>query len=122
MGPALSEKETTAYRQLTMRLRWPAQQTMPQMLYEVSHLAQRVTRASKDDYKNALKLHGRFLEEASAGRSVLRYPKLGNGKLFVVSYFDASLGKEEEGRSQLGSIHFLSTEGVKGGSSESGSH
>ena len=86
MGPALSEKETTAYRQLTMRLRWPAQQTMPQMLYEVSHLAQRVTRASKDDYKNALKLHGRFLEEASAGRSVLRYPKLGNGKLFVVSY------------------------------------
>ena len=64
MGPALSEKETTAYRQLTMRLRWPAQQTMPQMLYEVSHLAQRVTRASKDDYKNALKLHGRFLEEA----------------------------------------------------------
>lgn len=115
MGPALSEKETTAYRQLTMRLRWPAQQTMPQMLYEVSHLAQRVTRASKDDYKNALKLHGRFLEEASAGRSVLRYPKLGKGKLFVVSYFDASLGKEEEGRSQLGSIHFLSTEGVKEG-------
>ena len=115
MGAALNERETTAYRQLTMRLRWPAQQTMPQMLYEVSHLAQRVTKASKEDYKTALKLHGRFLEEANQGRSALRYPKLGKGKLFVVSYFDASLGKEEEGRSQLGSIHFLSTEGVKEG-------
>lgn len=111
MGEKLTEKETTAYRQLTMRLRWPAQQTMPQMMYEVSSLAQRVTKASRKDYQEALKLHKRFVEEADAGRSSLHYPPLkGDEKLFIATYFDASLGKEEDGRSQLGQIHFLTTE------------
>ena len=113
MGERLTEKEVTAYRQLTMRLRWPAQQTMPHMLYEVSSLAQRVTKASKKDYQEALKLHKRFVEEADAGRSSLHYPPLKKGgKLFLATYFDASLGKEEEGRSQLGAVHFMTTEDV----------
>ena len=111
MGEKLTEKETTAYRQLTMRLRWPAQQTMPHLLYEVSSLAQRVTKASKKDYQEALKLHQKFVEEMQAGRSSLHYPILKKtGKLFLATYFDASLGKEEDGRSQLGAMHFLTTE------------
>ena len=43
LGEQLDDKQLTAYRQLTMRLRWPAQQTMPHCLYEVSSLAQRVS-------------------------------------------------------------------------------
>ena len=35
-GP-LDQKGITLFRQLTMRLRWPAQQTMPHLLYEVWH-------------------------------------------------------------------------------------
>lgn len=33
----------------------------------------------------------------------------------LVTYFDASLGKEKDGKSQLGSIHFLTDERVKEG-------
>ena len=109
MSEKLDEKQTTAYRQLTMRLRWPAMQTMPHMLYKVSRLAQRVTRATKADYQEALKLHAEFLDEAEQGRACLHYPRLGRGKPMIVTYFDASLGKEEDGRSQLGNIHFLTT-------------
>ena len=109
MSEKLDEKQTTAYRQLTMRLRWPAMQTMLHMLYDVSRLAQKVTKASKEDYREALKLHQRFLEEAEQGRACLHFPRLSRGKLCLVTYFDASLGKEEDGRSQLGSVHFLTT-------------
>ena len=112
MGEKLSERQTTAYRQLTMRLRWPAQQTMPHLLYEVSSLAQKVTKASQADYKEALKLHSKFVSEADDGRATLHYPILESEPLYVVTYFDASLGKEEGGRSQLGAIHFVATKGV----------
>ena len=41
----------------------------------------------------------------------MHYPVLKKtGKLFLATYFDASLGKEEDGRSQLGAMHFLTTE------------
>ena len=37
------------------------------------------------------------------------------GEPYVLSYFDASLGKEDGGRSQLGSLHFLtSRDAIKG--------
>ena len=110
----LVPEDVTRYRQLTMRLRWPAQQAMPQKLYEVSALAQRVNKATYDDFKEAVKLHGSFLEEVEAERSHLYYPPM-KGKPYVLSFFDASLGKEEDGRSQLGGIHFLTTDGVKNG-------
>ena len=45
------------------------------MLYEVSALAQRVSRAQHSDYKEAVKLHQKFVEEASQGRAQLTYPK-----------------------------------------------
>ena len=114
-GP-LNPRELTLYRQLIMRLRWPAQQAMPHMLYEVSALAQRVSRAQHSDYKEAVKLHGKFKEEASQGRARLTYPKIEEkDKLFYISFFDASVGKEEDGKSQLGSIHFLTTEKARTG-------
>ena len=110
----LNATELTQYRQLVMRLRWPAQLAMPQCLYEVSLLAQRVTRATHDDMKAAVALHKKFLQEKEAGRVKIRYPKM-DGVPYLVTYFDASLGKEKDGKSQLGSIHFLTDEKVKEG-------
>lgn len=114
LAAPLNPKQLTCYRQLTMRLRWPAQIAMPHMLYEVSLLAQKVSCATGADYREAKKLHGRFVQEAEAGRAVLKYPPQ-NGELYLASFFDASLGKEESGRSQLGAIHFMTTTGVKEG-------
>ena len=42
----LNPQQLTSYRQLVMRLRWPGQQSMPQLLYKVSKLAQHATRAT----------------------------------------------------------------------------
>lgn len=114
LAAPLSPKQLTCYRQLTMRLRWPAQIAMPHMLYDVSLRAQKVSSATGLDYKETKKLYTRFLEEAESGRAVLKYPPL-KGDLYLVSFFDASLGKEESGRSQLGAVHFMTTTGVKEG-------
>ena len=110
----LDTQGVTQYRQLTMRLRWPAQLATPHKLYEISSLAQRVNQATYKDFQEAVKLHQNFLEEEKAGRAKLRYPT-NRGRPYVLSFFDASLGKETDGRSQLGSIHFLTTDGVKEG-------
>ena len=110
----LSPADLTAFRQLVMRLRWPAQLAMPQMLYSVSSLAQRVAKATYADMEEAMGLHKKFLEEVREGRAELRYPKL-QGTPFLVTFFDASLGKEVDGKSQLGAIHFLSDTGVEYG-------
>ena len=107
----LDAQQLTAYRQLVMRLRWPGQQSMPQLLYKTSKLAQYATKATMGDYKAALQLFEECKEEARQGRSVLPYPRI-RGKLFLATYFDASLGKEKDGKSQLGAIHFLSNEDV----------
>ena len=112
----LGPREVTLYRQLVMRLRWPAQQVLPHLLYQVSNLAQRVNKATYADYREAVKLHGQFLDEVEKGRARLLYPKLNEkDKLFYVSYFDASVGKEQDGKSQLGAVHFLTTEQARKG-------
>ena len=107
----LNPQQLTSYRQLVMSLRWPGQQSMPQLLYKVSKLAQHATKATMGDYKMALQLYEECREEAKQGRAVLPYPKI-PGRLFVVTYFDASLGKEKDGKSQLGAVHFLTNEEV----------
>ena len=107
----LDAQQLTAYRQLVMRLRWLGQQSMPQLLYKTSKLAQRATKAMMGDYKAALQLYEECKEEARQGRASLPYPRI-RGKLYLVTYFDASLGKEKDGKSQLGAIHFLSNEDV----------
>ena len=101
----------TKYRQLVMRLRWPAQQVMPHMLYEISRLAQRVSGATYGDFQDALKVYKMLIQEKDAGRAVLKYPEI-PGELCLVSYFDASLGKEKDGKSQLGQIHFITNTDV----------
>ena len=79
-------------------------------------MKQRVTKATHADYKEAVKLHQKFAEEANAGRARLTYPPLDkNNKWFYVSYFDASLGKESDGKSQLGAVHFLTTAAARTG-------
>ena len=109
----LSPEDLTKYRQLVMRLRWPAQQVMPHVLYEISKLAQRVSGATYQDFQDAVKLHQKILNEAASGRASLKYPKLDLKKgerPCMVSYFDASLGKEKDGKSQLGNVHFMTSE------------
>ena len=102
----------TKFRQLVMRLRWPAQQVMPHLLYEISRLAQRVSGATHGDYQDAVKVHKLMIQEKDAGRAALRYPKI-PGELCLVTFFDASLGKEKDGKSQLGQIHFITNTGVE---------
>eukprot|EP00913_Durusdinium_trenchii_P021409 g20121.t1 len=104
----------TKYRQLIMRLRWPAQQVMPHLLYEISRLAQRVSGATYGDFQDALKAHKLMVQEKDAGRAALKYPKI-PGELCLVTFFDASLGKEKDGKSQLGQIHFITNTGVEHG-------
>ena len=107
----LDAQELTTFRQLVMRLRWPAQLAAPKLLYEVSLLAQKISKVTHKDFKDALALHGKFRTEVDEGRVALKYPRM-NGMPYLVTYFDASFGREPEGRSQLGAIHFLTDEGV----------
>lgn len=87
---------------------------MPQLSYETSNLAQRVSQATVKDLGDAVKLYSKMKEEARQGRARLRYPKI-KGELTLVTFFDASLGKEKDGKSQLGHIHFLTNRGVEHG-------
>ena len=110
----LNEADLTKFRQLVMRLRWPAQQVMPHLLYEVSKLAQRVSGATYQDFQDAVKLHKKAVQEAAEGRGCLRYPTLrlrSGERPYLVTYFDASLGKEKDGKSQLGHVHFMTSSG-----------
>lgn len=86
----LNAKETTCFRQLVMRLRWPAQQTMPHLLYSTSSLAQRVNRATYGDFDEAVKLHKVMVAEAEAGRARLHYPETKPAEPFVLSFFDVA--------------------------------
>ena len=108
----LTADETSQYRRLVMKMRWPAQHCMPQMLYSVSKLAQKVTKATVQDFKDALKTLSTMKEEAKLGRARLWYQKIPEEELQVFSYFDASLGKEDQGRSQLASVHFVGSKKV----------
>ena len=85
---------------------------MPQLLYETSSLAQRVSGATVKDFKDAVKLYHKMVEEAKEGRARLRYPKI-TGPPCLVTFFDASFGKEKDGKSQLGHIHFLTSTDVE---------
>ena len=75
----------------------------PERSFLCSALAQRVNKATYDDFKEAVKLHRSFLDEVEAERCHLYYPPM-KGKPYVLS---AWLGNQDEGRSQLGGIHFL---------------
>lgn len=108
----LSPKDTTKFRRLVMQMRWPAQHVLPEYMFVISHLAQRVTSAVGADAKKANDVLAKMRRSAENGKAVLRYRKL-QGKLMVVSYFDASLGKKEAMAAQLGEFHLQTTEAAK---------
>ena len=57
-----------------------------------------MTRATHEDFKEAVKLHKLFLDEAKARRAKLTYPRLDEReRFFYLLFFDAFLGKEDEG-------------------------
>ena len=68
-------------------------------LYQVSKLAQRVRKATVQDFKEALKAFETMKQEAEQGRARLWYRQVPEDELAVFSFFDASLGKEDLGRS-----------------------
>ena len=111
----LNAAETSQFRRLIMRMRWPAQHCMPQMLYYISKLAQEVNCATIHSFKEALATLQLMKEEALQGRARLWYRKIREGDMAVVTFFDASLGKEDLGKSQLAAMHFVASKAtVKG--------
>ena len=76
-------------------------------IYAVSWLAQRVNEATGEDMHKAIQTLHLMKEEATQGRARLWYQPIPESKMEVISYFDASLGKETAGKSQLASAHFI---------------
>ena len=105
---ALNEKQRTAFRRLVMQLRWPAQHVFPEKLYVISELAQSVTRATMAEARGANKVLTEFQECAGQGQMKLTYRAL-TGEPYVISFFDASLGKSGSARAQRGQVHFVAT-------------
>ena len=103
----LSPEQVTTLRRLVMKMRWPAQHTMPEILYLVSRLAQSINHGTIATFNEAIKVLNLMKEEVHRGHGRLWYRHIPEKELAVFTFFDASLGKEEQGRSQLGSIHFV---------------
>ncbi len=108
----LTPQETTAFRSLTMQLRWPAQKVLSQVLYGVSALAQRVNEACVSDLKEVNRLAELAVSEAEAGRAERVYRAVDLSCPAVVTYLDASLGKETGCRSQAGMMSFVTSGGA----------
>ena len=100
-----------AYRRLVAQLRWPAHHVLPEFLFDVSRLAQRVACATGQDLLDGVELLGRFWKAASEGQAKLFIPPVGE-KPVLVSYFDASLGKVASSTAQRGEVHFLANREV----------
>ena len=106
----LDAKEQKAFCSLVMQLRWPAQKLMTQVLYGVSALAQKVNEAKVKHVKEINRLVRLAEDEANAGRARLLHPPVDLSQVCVVTYFDASLGKEEGCKLQAGMMT-LATDG-----------
>ena len=94
---ALEGKQLSAFRRLIVQLRWPAHHVLPEYLFRVSELAQRVGEANGGDLKYANKVLKSMKETASEGKAKTRIPPM-KGELLLVSYFDASLGTSKSGQ------------------------
>ena len=105
-GRSLNPAETKDFRSLVMKLRWPAQKLLTQVLYGASVLAQKVNEATVARVKEANRLLKVANEEVRAGRAQITHRPLDLSQLCVVTYFDASLGREEGCKSQAGMVSF----------------
>lgn len=90
-----------------MKMRWPAQYTMPQLLYSVSKLAPQINHATFAEAMKVLKL---MKQEAEEGHTRVLYKKNPEKDMVVATFFYASLGKEDQGKSQLGAMHFVANQ------------
>jgi uncharacterized protein YrrD len=106
----LDAAETKAFRSAVMKLRWPAQKLLTQVLYGVSALAQKVNEATVQNVKEINRLIKLAKEEATAGRASITHRPVDLGQVCVVTYFDASLGKEDGYKSQAGLVTFVTDE------------
>ena len=79
---------------------------MPEFLYRVSALAQKVAMACGEDLNNANQLLVAMKKAAAEGgaENILHAVP---GEALFVSYFDASLGKSEAMTAQQAEVHFL---------------
>ncbi|CAE7864387.1 TY1B-PL [Symbiodinium microadriaticum] len=114
-GELLAGPSLKAYRRLVAQLRWPAHHVLPELLFEVSCLAQRVSGAKTEDLKEGVALLARFHEAARQGKASLAFYPV-SGKPTLVTFFDASLGKTAgDAAAQRGEVHFLTGEqGLRG--------
>ncbi|CAE7531744.1 RE1, partial [Symbiodinium necroappetens] len=108
---ALEHSELREFRRLEAQLRWPVHLVMPEFLYSVSALAQRVSKAQVKDLRQARDTLKEVQQAAARGQAVLKFERLKKDAL-LVSFFDASLGKAADHTAQRGEVHFLADSDV----------
>lgn len=94
-----------------MQLRWPALYVLPERLFAVSELAQKVSGARMTHARSANRLLAEFQQLADEGKMRLPYRPL-EGPPYCISFFDASLGKSDTYKAQQGQVHFVSSAGA----------
>ena len=95
----LTKVEFKKYRALTGQLSWAAENTRPDIAFDVRELATRNKAATLDDLRNANKV----LRKAQNEEIKVKYSKLGNWKdLKLVTYTDSSYKNAEEGTKSVG--------------------
>ena len=73
-----------------MKLRWPAQKLLTEVLYGVSAMAQRVNEAKVKHVKEINRLLKIANEEVEAGRARISHRPVDLSQACIVTYFDAS--------------------------------
>ena len=108
---ALEPSELREFRRLVAQLRWPVHLVMPEFLYSVSALAQRVSKAQVKDFRQARDTLKEVQQAATRGQAILKFERLQKDAI-LVSFFDASLGKAADHTAQRGEVHFLADASV----------
>ncbi|CAK9031574.1 unnamed protein product, partial [Durusdinium trenchii] len=85
---------------------WPALYVLPERLFAVSELAQKVSGARMTHARSANRLLAEFQQLADEGKMRLPYRPL-EGPPYCISFFDASLGKSDTYKEQFD--HVLKT-------------
>ena len=99
------------FRRLIAQLRWPVHLVAPELLCQVSLLAQKVGQATWSDLAEANKLLHSLKTVATDGKAKLKVRGL-RGVPELVTYFDAALGSSNSLAAQRGEAHFLVEPGV----------
>ena len=106
----LSAKKFKEYRALTGQLSWAAENTRPDIAYDVRELSTRNKAATYEDLRTANKV----LKKAQMENVSIRYGKLGNWKdLKLVAFTDSSYRNAEDGTKSVGG-RFLAIANNKG--------